>query len=189
MPNWCNNVVRIKHENPKMIEQVREAFAKGELLHSFMPCPQELLDTVAGYPGEDKEAEHEAQKARNIELYGHKDWYDWQIANWGTKWDIGGDGSVVDIEGGLELAFDSAWSPPCDAYQTLVDKFGFEIEAFYYEPGMAFVGKWDNGVDDCYEYSGYTSDTVREAIGAELDDMFCISEEMAQYEEEEAENE
>jgi hypothetical protein len=60
---------------------------------------------------------------------------------------------------------------------------GFEIEAFYYEPGMQYVGKWVNGEDDCIEYGGETSETVREAIGAELDDYFCISESMADCEE------
>lgn len=191
MPNWCNNIVRISHTDPKMIEQVRTAFNAGGLLQAFLPCPQELTDTVAGFMGEDKRAEHEAQQARNIEKYGYKDWYDWQVANWGTKWDIGADGMEAedDGNGGLNLTFESAWSPPCGAYETLVEKFGFSITAYYYEPGMAYVGKWEDGADDCFEYGGESSETVRDVIGEELDDMFCISEEMAQYEEEEAENE
>jgi hypothetical protein len=61
---------------------------------------------------------------------------------------------------------------------------GFEIEAFYYEPGMQFVGKWVDGDDDCYEYGGYDSTTVRDYIGEELDDYFGISESMADWEEE-----
>jgi hypothetical protein len=66
-------------------------------------------------------------------------------------------------------------------------ELGFEVVAFYYEPGMQFVGKWDNGADDCYEYGGATADTVRDMIGEELDDYFCISEQMADWEEENAE--
>jgi len=49
---------------------------------------------------------------------------------------------------------------------------------------MCYVGKWDNGVDDCYEYSGHNSKTVRDHIGEELDDMFTISDSMASYEDE-----
>jgi hypothetical protein len=63
-------------------------------------------------------------------------------------------------------------------------ELGFEITAYYYEPGMCFVGKWENGCDDYYEYGGETSATVREAIGEELDDYFGISEDMAMWEEE-----
>jgi hypothetical protein len=61
---------------------------------------------------------------------------------------------------------------------------GYDVTAYYYESGMGFVGKWVNGVDDCYDYSGYDSKTVRDAIGEELDDYFGISESMAEYEEE-----
>jgi hypothetical protein len=65
---------------------------------------------------------------------------------------------------------------------------GFEIEAYYNEPGMAFCGKWTgdetDSFDDYYEYSGETSETVREVIGEDLDDYFGISEDMAQWEEE-----
>jgi hypothetical protein len=65
---------------------------------------------------------------------------------------------------------------------------GFEIEAFYYEPGMQFVGKWADGIDEYYELGGETSETVRESIGAELDDYFAISESMAEWEEENQED-
>ncbi len=59
---------------------------------------------------------------------------------------------------------------------------GYEVEATYYEPGMAYVGRWDNGVDDCIEFGGETSKTVRDVIGEELDDEYGISETMAEYE-------
>jgi hypothetical protein len=65
---------------------------------------------------------------------------------------------------------------------------GFSIKAFYEEPGMAFCGMVtgdEDGFDDeYYEYGGETSETVRDVIGEELDDYFGISEQMAQYEEE-----
>ena len=91
----------------------------------------------------------------------------------------------------VRASFDSAWAPPVDAYIKLL-ALGFEIEAFYYEPGMGFVGKFTGDAEDYndeyYEYSGETSETVREAIGPELDDYFGISEEMAQWEEENEED-
>ncbi len=185
MPNWCNNGITLRHADPQMIERVLKG--KDGLLMEFIPTPQELLDTVAGFPGADKEAEHEAQMKSNIEKHGFKDWYDWNVANWGTKWDFNLENVDRVDANTVTAAFDSAWAPPIDAYVKLC-AMGFEIEALYYEPGMGFVGKFvgdaDGVDDDCIEYSGATSETVREAIGAELDDYFGISEEMAQYEEE-----
>jgi hypothetical protein len=72
--------------------------------------------------------------------------------------------------------------------EELTDR-GLQVTLHYYEPGMGFVGKWEEGYDDFYELSGETSETVRSAIGDELDDMFGISESMREYEEENAEEE
>ena len=184
MPNWCNNGITLRHADPAMIDRVIKG--KEGLLMEFMPTPQELTDTVAGFMGEDKRAAHEAQQARNIEKYGFKDWYDWNVANWGTKWDFALENIERQDANTVTAAFDSAWAPPIGAYEKLME-LGFEVTAYYYEPGMAFVGKWDNGCDDCIEYGGATSETVRDMIGEELDDYFGISDEMAQYEEDEAE--
>ena len=182
MPNWCNNGITLRHADPQMIERVLKG--REGLLMEFLPTPQELLDTVAGFVGEDKQAAHEAQMKSNLEKYGYTDWYNWNIANWGTKWDFALDNLERQDPNTVSAAFDSAWSPPITAYERLLE-LGFEIEAFYYEPGMCFVGKWVDGEDECFEYGGQTSDTVRDYIGEELDDYWCISEEMAQYEDEE----
>ena len=188
MPNWCNNSITLRHKDSAMVQRAQEALDRGQLLQEFFPCPQDLIDTVAGFPGEDERAAHEAQEKRNLELYGHKNWYDWNVANWGTKWDVGGDGQTDRIDPNtLQASFDSAWAPPCPAYEKLA-ALGFEIEAYYNEPGMAFCGKvtadGDDFFDDYYEYSGETSETVRDVIGAELDDYFNISENMVLYEDE-----
>lgn len=185
MPNWCNNGITLRHADPTMIDRVIKG--KEGLLMEFLPTPQELVDTVSGFMGEDKRAAHKAQQAANIEKYGFKDWYEWNINNWGTKWDFSLD-SVERVDPNtVKASFESAWSPPVDAYVKLLG-LGFFIEALYYEPGMCFVGKFvgdeDDHSDDYYEYGGHNSGTVREAIGEELDDYFGISEEMAQYEDE-----
>ena len=192
MPNWCNNSITLRHKDSAMVQRAQEALANGRLLQEFIPCPQDLIDTVSGFPGEDKRAAHEAQMKRNIELYGYKDWYDWNVANWGTKWDVGGDDGLTQRldPNTLQASFDSAWAPPINAYEKLC-AMGFEIEAFYHECGMAFCGKWtgneEDFFDDYYEYGGESSATVREVIGEELDDFWCISEDMANWEEENAE--
>ena len=181
MPNWCYNGLTLKHKDPQMIDR---AMNSDGLLMEFIPTPQELVDTVAGFMGENKRAAHEAQQAANIAKHGFKDWYDWNIHNWGTKWDFNLENKDRPDANTLTAAFDSAWSPPIEAYRRL-EALGFEIEAMYYEPGMAFCGRYTTELgEDTIEIGGLTADTVREAIGEDLDDYFGISEEMAQYEEE-----
>jgi Ferredoxin-like domain in Api92-like protein len=186
MPNWCNNGITLRHADPAMIERV----AKGRegLLMEFLPCPAELTDTMAGSFGDtEKQALLEAQEAENVKKYGYKNWYDWQIANWGTKWDFALENFERPDANTVTAAFDSAWAPPIEAYVKLC-ALGFIIEALYYEPGMAFCGKFvgdeNDYADDYYEFSGHDSTTIREAIGEEIDDYFGISDEMAQWEEE-----
>ena len=49
---------------------------------------------------------------------------------------------------------------------------------------MCFAGVWEDGVDDYYDLSGLDSEGVKEELPAVLDEMFCISEYMAEWEEE-----
>jgi hypothetical protein len=189
MPNWCNNVIELAHEDPAMIARASKALREGKFLEEFAPVPK-ALQIVSGRVGDDNDPEqiklHE-QTMHNLSTYGYANWYDWCVNEWGTKWDVGGDGSEPIVEGKtLTASFDSAWSPPTAAYEKLMN-LGFEVRAYYYEPGMAFAGIWDNGNDDYYEYGGMSSQQVAEEFPEALDEMFCISESMAEWEEENAE--
>ena len=184
MPNWCNNSVEIYHEDPAMIERVRKAFNDGALLNEFIPIP-DSLKIVAGCVGDpDEQKKLEEDTERNRQVHGYGNWYDFCVNEWGTKWDIGADGNPAqDFPGGLTLGFESAWSPPVAAYEKLTEQ-GFRIRAMYFEPGMAFAGVWDNGVDDYYEYGGLDSKGIAETLPVELDEAFGISESAAEWEEE-----
>jgi hypothetical protein len=188
MPNWCSNSVTITHEDPEKIAALAAAMEKGKFLNHIIPVPQSLLDTMSGsYGDEDKQAALERQTADNIAKHGYGNWYDFCVDRWGTKWDVDCQGTIMLSEDGrtVDANFDSAWAPPTAVYEAMIED-GYDVVGYYYEPGMAFVGKWDNGCDDCIEYGGETSETVRSAIGSELDDMFGISDAMAEWE---AENE
>jgi hypothetical protein len=191
MPNWCNNVIELTHEDPAMIERAKKAFVDGRFLEEFIPVP-ESLQIVAGRVGSDEEPDQkelERRTAENLETHGYGNWYDYCVNEWGTKWDVGGDGIEPSVDGKtLTASFDSAWSPPCGAYEKLLG-LGFTVRAYYYEGGMCYAGIWEDGQDDYYDLSGMDSAAVQEQLPTELDEMFCISEYMAEYEEENAEEE
>jgi hypothetical protein len=188
MPNWCANELEITAPN----EVIKEVAATGLSLQKIFPCPEELLNTTAPAEFNDKD-----KYDSNIKKYGHPDWYTWQVANWGTKWDItlNSDLEPEENEDGtstIRAGFDSAWGPPVEAFQKLYEKYkakNIYIRLEYFEPGCAFLGvaKTVDGdfVDDCREYE--TADEL-EAYVTELD--HCLAEYEVEYlrdrEEEEA---
>ena len=197
MPNWCDNQVTITGPNPvidKIEKIVNEEKDAGGLLNFFHPMPKELRNTTAD-GSEDK---------KMIEKYGYSDWYGWACDNWGTKWDLcefyGVDRQYLteqsEGESSISFAFSSAWAPPTRAYEYFLAKNEeCSLKAYYYEGGCDFMGVWDNGDDRCYTISETASDGSKDEFweteeGEMLDEMFNITEGMAEYEaEQEAEKE
>jgi hypothetical protein len=68
-------------------------------------------------------------------------WYDWNIRNWGCKWDVGiaDDNHFVDTsmdelkDGGVQYNFDTAWSPPSEAIEKLSSQHPNLTFKLYYE--------------------------------------------------------
>jgi hypothetical protein len=189
MPNWCNNTLTLEHEDPAMIARAKAAFLDGRLLAEFIPVPEDL-QIVAGSVGDAVEqAKLVEQTELNRVTHGYGNWYDFCVNEWGTKWDVGGDDGVLnDFDGGIIVSFDSAWAPPTTAYAKL-EELGFKILAMYYEPGMAFAGVYEDGMDDYYEYGGLDSAGIAETLPSALDEAFGISESVAEWEAENAEDE
>lgn len=165
MPNWCSNEVILT--GPKDV--IDEIAATNLSLDILFPCPKELKDTVAPAKYNAKEKAEE-----NIKNYGYADWYDWQVNNWGTKWDITPYNPIVvePLTDGLyeiSVGFDSAWAPPVKAMEKLYHRYkdrGLNVWMEYFEGGCAFIGtcKSQDGdfVDDCREFSN--SDELEDAI-------------------------
>ena len=90
----------------------------------------------------------------NLETYGAKNWYDWCCKNWGTKWDIDGTGDRHGDEH-ASYSFDSAWSPPIEAFVKISEDFpGLSFDLEYFEGGNCFMGRVEirNGeINSCHD--------------------------------------
>ena len=183
MPNWCNNNLTLEHEDPQMIQRAYDALERGEFLQEFIPCPKELTETVSGHCGDGYAQElNQFKMELNLKYFGSKDWYDWNVSNWGTKWDVGEQGcSDIRPDGRmLHTYFDSAWSPPVNAYAKL-EELGFRVNAMYYEGGMAFAGAYGSGNDEEINLEGMSADDIEQHY-PEIDQAFGIAESIREYE-------
>jgi hypothetical protein len=83
----------------------------------------------------------------NSEKYGHSNWYDWCVDNWGTKWSAA-DAYVAQklrnedkTKFVLNVDFKTPWSPPIPIVDKLALDFpDTEFCLKYFECGMAFKG-------------------------------------------------
>lgn len=116
----------------------------------------------------------EARQAKaNLETFGFKDWYDWRIANWGTKWNVERDVDIDNLsDDNITLSFGTAWSPPIPVIAALCEQYP-EVSATlrYIETGCWFAGTVE-GVNG--EIEDYPADDVRafgeDFFGMEFDD-------------------
>ena len=159
MPNWCANSLKLiattAESESKLSEIVRElaraaaADRNPVIFNLIKPVPQ-ALNIVVGFSGDAAEqAEREATYKVNLDNYGYANWYDYCVAEWGTKWEASD--ATYDIEGNkITIYFDTAWSPPIGIYHAL-ENMGFDVEATYVEQGMGYIGFYKNGTDTCEE--------------------------------------
>jgi len=130
MPNWCNNSLKITGDTKQLKSFAKKAKGDGTdlSLDKLFPLPKKQ----------------------------EKNWYNWCVKNWGTKWDIE---ATLSVEDKYELGygFDSAWSPPVEAFEKISKKYPklvFWLD--YDEPSMGFKGmtRIQNGEveDNCFNY-------------------------------------
>ena len=171
MPNWCNNEMTISHADKTMIQKAKLSWNSGRFLNGLIPIPEELCETVAGFLGGDEQKDLEEKQKANLEKFGYAHWYDYAVNEWGTKWDFGyredeGNEIFEEDENSFSVGFSSAWSPPIQAYEKLLE-MGFKIHAFYFEGGMGFAGEYENGDDRYYDNWKEATDEIKVKFGIE----------------------
>jgi hypothetical protein len=171
MPNWCENRVVVKHNDPKMIEKFVKSFNEEKVGQTFRPEPD--YSKVPVYPtfpdigGKDPNKPVDPKRA----------WWDWRVQNWGVKWDVGNDEYDPPIEidsetTEVEVFFLSPWSPPRKLYEYMTEEHGFQIYTEYFEPGMMFIGIWSSSGIDA------SVDVTREDLETISPDEFPLSAEV-----------
>ena len=131
MPNWCNNTIKVQATKERIDEFekfLNENDGKDWFTH-FRPLPEELIN---------------------------EGWYEWSINNWGCKWNCDANNWERIDENTISFWFDSPWGPPLTLYEFMVDE-EYDVRASYHEEGMAFVGEFVDGFDNCYEYEDLDS--------------------------------
>lgn len=149
MPNWCENGATLLHPDPAMLERVRTAFQRERLFQEFVPLAEGLEGAEYCAAGTEQ---------------------------WGTKWDANCY-DIDDRDGGVFLIFDTAWTPPIQFYEKLVE-MGFSVTGYYFEPGCGFCGRFTNDLGDEYFELDEDYEIVRDTIPPDVDAFFGISDMM-----------
>lgn len=166
--DYLDNILQFAESKTKPIDEFimnefkNESFSKIKLdelgnvievqeinmLQKFFPMPKDFLNSSLS-------------KGELIKKYGYKDWYDWRVNNWGTKWEI--DIKITyDDENTISMYFDTAWAPPVSWLEKIskdFPKLHFHLE--YKESGCTFQGIREICVDsglDIDETSDYYGD-------------------------------
>lgn len=164
MPNWCSNTIVVSGEAADIFK-FNEWLDDGKaLLNKIKPTPQPLVETMSGFHGDPEEQKKlEEKSAANVKEFGYANWYDWNIGNWGTKWDV--DAEVDDVSSINEqviFSFESAWAPPQRAIALMAELFpSLTIRHSYLEEGVGFVGY------DLYEKGELANEEYNEDSGSD----------------------
>lgn len=167
MPNWCSNEVSISGK-PEVIKQIAEIIQKnpnGFEMNDFVPMPEHLRDTTSG-AGSDKFMSA-LEGDTSIE---YDNWYDWSLANWGTKWDACDVYYSVHPSGSfISISYNTAWSPNNSFWTKFSELYPVSIEHRYLEEGMCFIGEteYQDGNED--DYCVEISDEMYREAGAVFD--------------------
>lgn len=126
MPNHCSNTLRIcgtEKEISKLQKFVEITKSEATEQHNA--------------------TEFSCQRILPRPISKDSDWYDWNINNWGSKWDcydVDVDDSQAE-QGYLVYNFSTAWSPINNVIHKLANKFKkLEFNYSYYETGSDFWG-------------------------------------------------
>ena len=129
MPNWVDNTLAVsgdKDDVRAFVEQAARPYetpfgGTREQKLSFWNFVRPEDSIMHEYMGD------EPRKATLAEALRHdtNHWYDWNIRNWGCKWDA----NVMDMDGGsvesgyVSYAFDTPWGQPQEFFEAIVKQF------------------------------------------------------------------
>jgi hypothetical protein len=209
MPNWSDTTIKMTGKK-ELIEKIYENVNKYGLDWGPVKMPailraysspaeiverDEWLKYAKEYRGKKEEyGLHKMKKSVADRLFNKykfwnsnigaltPDWYNWRVANWGTKWNIEPSDMFVDIghindsKASIYMGFMSAWSGPDEWFKTMCEKYNLSGEYVDSETGCDFFHKieYKDGKEESEIQTGYISEASIEFYGLEhfLDNVY-----------------
>lgn len=108
---------------PTIVSTAREALQKNKL--------DKELAAKNRWPSNTNRYISQAEADLRRKKYNALDWYDWSVANWGTKWNAYDVHYTTHDDTKLVLQLDTAWDTPRGIWNTLEEQ-GFDIRGVMY---------------------------------------------------------
>ena len=162
MPNWITNVLSVNADTSDDLIN----FLNHHIIGSWFK-----LDTIVPQPKSRNECPRkyivssaiEAERLREDPPLTYTDdkvwfdWYNWNLDNWGCKWEASGfnpiDKDLIKSEGicSVSIVFTTAWNPPLKAIKVLFDLYpSLRIGLEYYSFESRICGYFDDDYAEAY---------------------------------------
>jgi len=176
MPNHVTTNMVLIGKDEDITKCTNEIIVDGQFdFNTIIPIPVELKNTRSPaciLSDEEYEKLDENEKLYSyisetidkefISKYGANNWYDWCIANWGTKW---GAYDTITDEGSSYITFQTAWSFPEPLMLKLSEKYPtIEFECEFADEDIG---------SNCGEITFKNGETTR-YINQSGEDMFAM---------------
>jgi hypothetical protein len=149
MPNWCTNKVILIATSDKLLTQLGKVLSTNEdLFNQLIPRPPQ---------------------------YDEEEWSDWNIHNWGTKWDATPRNIYWPDKYTVNFEIYTAWEPPIAFYENM-ERMGYVVNGYYLEEGMGLLGVYYEGNHDKYEFSNLTANEMVNKLPSWVDELFGLIE-------------
>jgi hypothetical protein len=197
MPNWVYNSLSIEGE-PALIADVKRMlnrpFVQKHDNWNSETREMEVKDFTYNNPVfafhniynhlqagiSDEEYIKQPDHSKSPLDFSGNNWYDWNVTNWGTKWDVAvhddkeySDTELMEeTETSLAYRFNTAWSPPMPAIAKLSEQYPTLVFTLSYEEETGWGGEYNfvNGEEDVVESYGWK---CRECDHIEEDTPYC----------------
>ena len=141
MPNWCENKLLIFGDGKDALDdfnRIEKLLDETLKYNSESGYVENLLDAIICMPDVLKDTTED--KPYKLPSGDTVWWYQWNVDNWGTKWDVV-DCRMYLEDNQMKFTFLTAWAPPI----TWLEKVGaifpnVWLKLEYDEPGACFKG-------------------------------------------------
>jgi len=166
MPNWVYNGLTIEgspEQVKKLIEQMNQPFvdyieARGDLSYSIKEI--KYVNPIFSFRNIVAPTDLEAYKSqpnfsdKPFGDFSGDDWYNWNIRNWGTKWDVAVSEdnqypttTIEEAENGenyvVHYNFETAWSRPVAVLEKLSEQYPTLLFTLSYEEETGWGGEME----------------------------------------------